>query len=164
MEGLLEVLAGFGFGAEAGVAFLNFGEEALFGGEEEAGAVGVDAAAFEDEAVGFSGGEFDLGFELGDVVVSGDVLGIWSSRRQLSYLAQALNFQLVMARSPCGFLTKMGPESRSQTRSVCHWWKWRRARLAPARRRWPVARFSASSLLTRMWTSSTWERWRTISE
>ena len=69
------MLAGFGFGAEAGVAFLDFGEEALFGGEEEAGAVGVDAAAFEDEAVGFSGGAFDLGFELGDVVVFGDVLG-----------------------------------------------------------------------------------------
>ena len=46
--------------------------------------------------------------------------GIWSSRCQLSYLAQALNFQLVMARSPAGFLMKMGPESRSQTRSVCH--------------------------------------------
>ena len=27
----------------------------------------------------------------------------------------------------------MGPESRSQTRSVGQWWKWRRARLAPAR-------------------------------
>ena len=36
---------------------------------------------------------------------------------------------------PWGFLTKMGPESRSQTRSVGQWWKWRRARLAPARRR-----------------------------
>src|SRR5260370_24010947 len=75
VEGLLQVLAGFGFGAKAGIAFLNFGEEALFGGEEEAGAVGVDAAAFEDQAVGLSGREFDLGFELGDVVVPGDVLG-----------------------------------------------------------------------------------------
>ena len=56
-----------------------------------------------------------------------------SSLRQLSYLAQALNFQLVMAVSPAGFLTKMGPESRSQTRSVRQWWKWRRARLAPWR-------------------------------
>ena len=54
MEGLFEVFAGFGFVAEAGVALLDFGEEALFGGEEEAGAVGVDAAAFEDEAVGFA--------------------------------------------------------------------------------------------------------------
>jgi hypothetical protein len=75
VEGLFEVFAGFGFGAEAGVALLNFGEETLFGGEEEAGAVGVDAAAFEDEAVGFSGWEFDLGFELGDVIVLRDVLG-----------------------------------------------------------------------------------------
>jgi hypothetical protein len=30
-------------------------------------------------------------------------------------------------------LTKMGPESRSQTRSVGQWWKWRRARFAPPR-------------------------------
>ncbi len=52
VEGLLEVLAGFVFVAEAGVALLDFGEEALFGGEEDAGAVGVDGAAFEDEAVG----------------------------------------------------------------------------------------------------------------
>ncbi len=52
VEGLLEMCAGFVFVAEAGVALLDFGEEALFGGEEEAGAVGVDAAAFEDEAVG----------------------------------------------------------------------------------------------------------------
>src|SRR5260370_4956667 len=75
VEGLFQVLAGFGFGAEAGVAFLNFGEEALFGGEEKAGAVGVDAAAFEDYAGGFSGRELDLWFELGGVVVFGDVLG-----------------------------------------------------------------------------------------
>jgi len=46
VEGSFEVLASFGFGAEAGVAFLNFGEETFFGGEEEAGTVGVDAAAF----------------------------------------------------------------------------------------------------------------------
>ena len=51
VEGLFEVLAGFVFVAEAGVALLDFGEEALFGGEEDACAVGVDAAAFEDEAV-----------------------------------------------------------------------------------------------------------------
>ena len=53
MEGLLEVLAGRVFVAEAGVALLDLGEEALFGGEEEACAVGVDGAAFEDEAVRF---------------------------------------------------------------------------------------------------------------
>ena len=51
-------------------------EEAFFGGEEEAGAVGVDAAAFEDEAVGLAVcGLPDLGLELGHVVVPGDVLG-----------------------------------------------------------------------------------------
>jgi hypothetical protein len=79
LKGLFEVFSGFGFGAEAGVAFLNFGEEALLSGEEEAGAVGIDAAAFEDQAVGFGFGIFgvgvDLGLELGDVVVAGDVLG-----------------------------------------------------------------------------------------
>ena len=69
------MLAGFGFSAEAGVALLDLAEQTLFGGEEEAGAVGVNAAAFEDEAVGLAGWEFDLGFELGDVVVPGDVLG-----------------------------------------------------------------------------------------
>jgi hypothetical protein len=59
--------------------------------------------------------------------------GIWSSRRQLSYLAQALNFQLVTARSPAvAFLTKMGPESRSQTRSVGQWWKWQAGEVGAA--------------------------------
>ncbi len=75
VEGLLEALAGFGFVAEAGVALLDFAEEALFGGEEEAGAVGVDASAFEDEAVDGSVGELDLGADLRDVVVMGDVHG-----------------------------------------------------------------------------------------
>jgi hypothetical protein len=75
VEGLLEVLAGGGFVAEAGVALLDVAEEALFGGEQEAGSVGVDAAAFEDEAVGAAFGEEDLGFDLGDVVVLGDVVG-----------------------------------------------------------------------------------------
>ena len=49
----------------------------------------------------------------------------------------------------------MGPESRSQTRSVGQWWKWGRAMLAPPRLRMVVARRSAAWLLTRMWTSST---------
>ena len=70
------MLAGCIFVAEAGVALLDFGEEALFGGEEEAGAVGVDGAAFEDEAVGLAVARgFDLGFELGHVVEFGDVVG-----------------------------------------------------------------------------------------
>ena len=89
--------------------------------------------------------------------------GIWSSRCQLGYFAQALKRQLVMAMLPSGFLTKMGPESRSQTRSVSQWWKWRRARLAPARRSMLVRGFSVVSLLTRMWTSSQQARLRTIS-
>src|ERR1700733_1013003 len=73
------MLAGCLLVAQAGVAFLDFGEEALFGGEEDAGAVCVDAAAFEDDPMGLgfgiSKGDLDLGFELGDVVVFGDVLG-----------------------------------------------------------------------------------------
>ena len=51
MEGLLEMLAGLVFVAEAGVALLDLGEQALFGGEQDSCAVDVDAAAFEDEAV-----------------------------------------------------------------------------------------------------------------
>ena len=37
--------------AEAGVALLDLAEQALFGGEQDAGSVGVDAAAFEDDAM-----------------------------------------------------------------------------------------------------------------
>jgi hypothetical protein len=43
VEGLLELLA-----RDAGVALLDFGEEAFFRGDENACAVGVDGAAFED--------------------------------------------------------------------------------------------------------------------
>src|ERR1035441_3135146 len=42
VEGLLELLAG-----DAGVALLDFREETFLCGEEDAGAVGVDGAAFE---------------------------------------------------------------------------------------------------------------------
>ena len=52
VEGLFEVLAGGFFVTEAGVALLDLGEEAFLGGDEDACAVGVDGAAFEDEAVG----------------------------------------------------------------------------------------------------------------
>ncbi len=69
-EGLFEL----GF-RDAGVALLDFGEEALFGGEEGAGAVGVDGAAFEDEAVGGAVGEGDGGVEGGHGVVGGDLAG-----------------------------------------------------------------------------------------
>ena len=79
VEGLLEIFTGGFFVAEAGVALLDLGEEALFGGDEDACTVGVDGAAFEDEAVGFgfgiSEGGDDLGFELGYVVMFRDVLG-----------------------------------------------------------------------------------------
>ena len=54
VEGLLEVLAGLVSVPRPGLRCWIFGEEALFGGEEDAGAVGVDGAAFEDEAVGFA--------------------------------------------------------------------------------------------------------------
>ena len=63
-------MAGRLFVAEAGVALLDFTEETLFGGEEDSCSVGVDAAAFEDEAM-----VSNSGLELGHVVVFGDVLG-----------------------------------------------------------------------------------------
>jgi len=69
VEGLLDLLA-----RDAGVALLDLGEEALLGGEEDADSVGVDGAAFEDEAMGFTvladhlGAELFHGVELGDVV------------------------------------------------------------------------------------------------
>ena len=44
VEGPLKLLA-----ADAGVALLHFAEQALFGGQQDALAVGVDGAAFEDE-------------------------------------------------------------------------------------------------------------------
>ena len=123
-EGAFELGAGLVRRAEAGVALLDFGEEALLGGEQDACAVGVDGAAFEDDAAAV---EFRAGF-LGEVVELGDAVRNWSSRRKLEYLAQALNFQLVTARLVAEplteasdtrlFLTKTGPESRSQTRSV----------------------------------------------
>ena len=56
-EGLFELLAWM----TAGVALLDFGEEALFGGEEDAGAVDVDGAAFEDEADAGAVGEEGFG-------------------------------------------------------------------------------------------------------
>src|SRR5579884_2472926 len=55
------------------------------------------------------------------------------------------------------------PTNRVWTRLVGHWWKCTRARLAAERFRMPLARFSAAASLTRMWTSSTRERLRTIS-
>jgi len=112
VEGLLEVLAGFGFGAQAGVALLNFGEEALFGGEEEAGAVGVDAAAFEDEAVGLGFGIFgvgvDLGFELGNVVVSGDVLGDLVVAAPVVVLGPGVELPVGDGEVACGILYEDG--------------------------------------------------------
>ena len=54
-----------------------------------------------------------------------------SSRCQLSYLAQALKRQFVIASSSPLF-TKIGPESRSHTRSVCQWWKWSPGEVGPS--------------------------------
>ena len=54
---------------------MDLGEEALLGGEEEAGTVGVDGAAFEDYAVGGAVGEVDGGAKLGHAVELGYVVG-----------------------------------------------------------------------------------------
>ncbi len=69
MQGALDLLLG-----DAWVALLDFGEEALFGGDENAGAVSVDGAAFEDEAMLFAVLTDDTGLELFDPVELGDVM------------------------------------------------------------------------------------------
>ncbi len=65
-EGLFDVGAG-----EVGVALLDGGEEAFFGGEDagvfEAAAADVDGAAFEDEALELSGIVLAVGDEAGEV-------------------------------------------------------------------------------------------------
>ena len=110
--------------------------------------------------------EFDFGLDLGDVVELGDVVRDLVVAAPVVVLGPGVELPVgdgevvAFLRS---LLTKIGPESRSQTRSVGQWWKWVRARLAPPRRRMLVARRSAARSLTRMWTSSTRERWRTIS-
>ena len=68
-EGAFELGAGLVRRAEAGVALLDFGEEALLGGEQDACAVGVDGAAFEDDAAAV-----DFGLDLGEVVELGDAV------------------------------------------------------------------------------------------
>jgi hypothetical protein len=67
------------FAAEAGIAFLDRAEEALFGGEEEALAVDVDGAAFKDDAATVPEGVFGLeaggaGGEFAGAVVAGPVV------------------------------------------------------------------------------------------
>ena len=77
VEGAFELGAGLFRRAEAGVALLDLGEEALLGGEEDAGAVDVDGAAFEDDAAGpgFGVSGRSFGLNLGDVVELGDAVG-----------------------------------------------------------------------------------------
>ena len=70
IEGGFQLLTG-----DAGVAGLDRGEETFFGGEEGAFAVGVDGAAFEDEAVRGAVGEGDGWLDAGHGVVGGDMLG-----------------------------------------------------------------------------------------
>ncbi len=160
VEGLLEVLASGGFVAEAGVALLNFGEQALFGGEEDAGAVGVDAAAFEDEAVGLGVGVFgvgdDLGFELGDVVVSGDVLGDLVVAAPVVVLGPGVELPVGDGEVACGVFDEDGagvaepdavggPVVEVETGEVG----------SGAAEDGGGAVFGGESSLTRMWTSST---------
>ncbi len=153
VEGLLDLLA-----RDAGVALLDLGEEALLGGEEDSGSVGVDGAAFEDEAVGFAVFADDLGAELFHRVELGDVVRDLVVAAPVVVLGPGVEVPVGDGDLALWSLMKMGPESRSQTRSVCQGWKCRRAILAPERRRMRWARFSAASSLTRMWTSSQQER------
>jgi len=72
VEGALQLLA-----ADSGVALLDLREEALLSGEQNARAVGVDGAAFEDYAMGLRvgiGGK-NFGLDLGEVIELGDVVG-----------------------------------------------------------------------------------------
>ena len=85
MERLLKLLA-----AHAGIALLHFAEQALFGGQQDALAVGVDGAAFEDEAALLTGRESTAGchsrrFEQfgdasGNLVVEVPVVDTWPRR------------------------------------------------------------------------------------
>ena len=61
--------------AQSRVALLDIGEEALLGGEEDASAVGIDGAAFEDQPMAGSVGEREDGPEAFDGVEVGDVGG-----------------------------------------------------------------------------------------
>ena len=96
VECLLELLA-----ANAGIALLHFAEQAFFGRQQDALAVGIDGAAFEDEPALLTGKCRWLA-AIGAVrAIPRRDPGIWSSRCQSGYLAQALKRQLVMATWPC---------------------------------------------------------------
>ena len=79
-EGAFEQALRSGFVAEAGIALLDLGEETFLGGEQDSRAVGVDGAAFEDDAVRLpacrSGRRRrDFGLDFGEVVELGDAVG-----------------------------------------------------------------------------------------
>ena len=69
------------------IALLHFAQQAFFGGEDGAGAVDVDGAAFEDDALA----ERSLGTDFSSAGAAFAIrLPIFSSCRQFEYLAQAL--------------------------------------------------------------------------
>src|SRR5437870_5165988 len=82
-----------------------------------------------------------LGWDVGKSVGMGVGRGVWAGRGQWVDVGQVLNFQVGAGGLAGGVLAKMGAESRRHTGSGCRWWEWRRARLAPAGRRWAVGRF-----------------------
>src|SRR5205807_3054966 len=74
VEDLFEAAARLGFIAEAGIALLDFGEQALLSGDEDSGAVDIDGATFEDNAVRLVVRKPDLRLDLRQVVMTDDVV------------------------------------------------------------------------------------------
>ena len=116
-EDSLELLA-----ADAGVALLDLAEQAFFGGEQDPCAVDVDGAAFEHEAallavrhrlVGCHSRQTAAARRRGRDLVVEVPVGILGPGVE----APVGDGDLALA----ALRTKIGPESRVQTRSVGHW-------------------------------------------
>ncbi len=115
VKGLFQLLA-----ADAGVALLDLAEQTLLGGEQRA----LRRWCRSSRLRGRSGaGRRRSRLQAATAADAKGLLhGRGSGHRDASqsYLAQALKCQLVRAISPFALRTKMGPESRVQTRSVGH--------------------------------------------
>ena len=86
VKDLLQLLA-----ADAGIALLHLAEQALFRGEQDARAVGVDGAAFEHEPMcSRRSPARTAGCHAGGRAAPPRGPGTWSSSCQLGYLAQRI--------------------------------------------------------------------------
>ena len=110
-KGLLVALA-----RQPGISDLHVAQQPLLGDEQQAGAVGLDAAAFEhDRRAGVRARRLDARQRRDRRRWRGRPA---RRRRQLAYFAHALNAQLSSVTAPDGSTTPVGALSRSQTRSV----------------------------------------------